>query len=156
MVAVFQDLLGGGLLSDQERTIPLSLEMLEKATDTEIPEVAKFKLEKLEQEIVPHLLKLKSDWDQREKILEQNRGEMQNATIKATLDVRIKRARERFETLKNRDAPPFAIKMADARWQKVLKETKEHEERSKVQVPWREIEYEEIACGILMIGEPNG
>jgi hypothetical protein len=46
--------------------------------------------------------------------------------------------------------------MADARWQKVLKETKEHEERSKVQVPWREIEYEEIACGILMIGEPNG
>ena len=77
------------------------------------------------------------------------------AARQATMEFRVMRARERLHTLREGDAHEFAIRMAKASLEKAQKERDALSE-SLESTSWGGIEHDELAVGLLFVGEGGG
>jgi len=138
--------------TDPDETTAIILELLERGGDIESPEIDQAIVNRIQERLVSSIARLTSEWNLREQQLDLARRQQQHATLKATLSLRAQRAKERFNALTNQAAGEFSIRMARARLEK-----SEREFANLTNAPpsaaWGGIEQEEVAVGLLVVGE---
>jgi hypothetical protein len=127
------------------------LEALEKGEDIEAVPLSRELVESVKNRLVGAVARLTSEWNQREQQLDLARREQQRATLRATLELRVQRARERLRALEERGAGEFPIKMATATVEKARREL-DGVTASTAHSTWGGLEQEEIAVGLLQTG----
>ncbi len=140
-----------GVWSDPDETTPIILELLERGEDVEPPHVDAAMLDRLQDRLVAAVARLTVEWNSREQRLDLARRQQQHATLKATLTLRVQRARERLDALTTRGAGEFSIRMAGARLDKAERELMAVTS-APLSAVWEGIEQEEIAVGLLLVG----
>lgn len=137
--------------SDPEQTTPVVLELLQHATDCDPPPLFDEEIENAKVRIVTAIGDLLAEWSNREQRLDHGRREQQLSALRTTFEFRLRRTRERLQTLQQRQSPDFAVRMAQAQFDKAQQQFDALAKESPA-VAWRGIEQEEIAVGILCVG----
>jgi hypothetical protein len=141
-------------LWDPDETAPVIIQILEKGRDVEVSSLADEESGALQDRLLTGLQNLKSEWETRESKLDQARREQQLASRTATLEFLANRAEERLKALVEKQAAPFAIRMAEARVDKTRRELSAFLSAPPIS-SWGGIEHEEVAVGLLRV-EPEG
>ncbi len=137
--------------SDPDETTTIILELLEGGQDAEVPEIDHARCDRMRDRLVSAIGMLTTEWNLREQQLDLARRQQQHATLKATLGLRLQRAKERHDALIRQVAGEFSIRMARARFDKAEKELADFTNATP-SAAWEGIEQEEVAAGILMVG----
>jgi hypothetical protein len=137
--------------SDPEQTTPVLLELLQHATDCDPPPFSDEEIDSAKARVVTALAHLLAEWSNREQRLDHGRREQRLSALRATLEFRLGRTRERLETLQQRQSGDFAVRMAQAQFDKAQQQFDALTNESP-SAAWRGIEQEEIAVGILCVG----
>ena len=150
LVAVIATRDGEKVWFDPEETTPVVVEMLEHGRDVETPRVSQEESESVKNCLLSAMERLKTEWDARERRLDQARREQQHAARRATLEFRLQRAVERHHTLIKGRSHEFAVKMAQAQVEKAKRERDSLLSTSPATL-WGGIEHEELAVGLLFV-----
>jgi SNF2 family DNA or RNA helicase len=153
LVALFAGWNGSTILTDQDQTTALLIDILERATDMRTLPAIKGMLP-VKERLVDSLNELKRTWEKREAKLEQARLEQRSASRYAILDFRAKRILSRLTRLESIGANEFALRMTKAQLAKAEQERDVFLSRRDGE-GWGAIEHEEIAVGILEIRGEN-
>lgn len=152
MLALYAPLRSDSVVFDQDITIPLTLEILQNGKDTRMPDVNEADIITIKNRLLNTLTTIKNEWNERERKLELSRKEQQLAALKATLTLRVRRGEERLASLMANQASSFPLRMAEAKLKKAKDELSSALKHFSAVSQWREIESEEIATGIVVIG----
>jgi len=153
LAAVVVDVTSDRAWSDPEETTPVVLELLERTQDLDLPPLEDGVLDAAKARAVSALNSLLAEWSAREQRLDYVRREQQHAALRTTLEFRLQRARARLAALERREAAHFPIRMAQAR----VGKARQQFEVVMTQAPstsWPGVEQEEIAVGVLRVGNP--
>lgn len=152
LAAIFADAHGEGVWDDQDVTTPVVLAMLERGRDVEVGETLKDRAEHVKGRLLSALDKVKADWNRREERAAAVRREQRRAVVRRALELKLEKARLRVETLRQRDAPPFPLRMAQAQLEKASREyeaaSAAHEDAAPVGIGT----VVEAAVGFLTVG----
>lgn len=138
--------------STPEETTPVVLELLDRGEDLQLPALDTASFDHAKDRVLSELNGLLSEWSAREQRLDHARREQQYSALRTSLEFRVQRARGRLANLKSRGAAHFALRMAQAQVDRAQQQL----EAVTAQVPsasWPGVEQEEIAVGILRVGE---
>jgi superfamily II DNA or RNA helicase len=152
MVAIVVSGDGRTLYTEPEETTRILLEILEKGKDLQSTPVSQAEYETIKRRLLKGLQELKTQWDMRERKMDQARRDQQYASQAAGYEYRLSRAKERLERLSESGAQEFAIRMARAQVAKAQKEM-ETFRLLKPTTEWPGIEMEELAVGLLRAQE---
>ena len=153
-VAVTQ--LGGHEVAiEPEAGVQILLEALERGKSATPPPGAGTEMLQAAKESLQHTIGLLiNDWEARERSVDTVRREQQTIALRATADLRVRRAEARLRTLQANGAAAFAQRMAEKRIEKAQKELREIASRPQER-SWPRAESEDVAVGILLVGAPD-
>lgn len=151
MLSIFLDINSNEIIEDQDITLPLTLSMLKDGEDISPPNLDHDKIQSIKQSLVKNLIRVKNDIDTREYMLDKARKEQQKLALQATLELRVRRAQERMNTLTENQASEFPMRMAESKLKKAKEELSNTLKSFDIPINWKSIEYEEIAVGFLQV-----
>ncbi|MCI0718317.1 MAG: SNF2-related protein [Acidobacteria bacterium] len=150
MVAIVVSRDGRTLYTEPEETTRILLEVLERGKHKQSTPLSEVEFETIKRRLLDGLHELKTQWDIRERKMDQARRDQQYASQAAGYDYRLSRAKDRLERLSESSAQEFAIRMARAQLAKAKREL-ETFQLSKPRTEWPGIETEELAVGLLRV-----
>jgi superfamily II DNA or RNA helicase len=153
MIIVLVPFRGGSAISDHEKTIPILLHMLENGISSPEPSIDGHGVAEVKKRLISELERLRHESSERERKLDEIRYEQQSATLRATLELRLKKAKERHQKLLEGNKLPLPLRLAEAKIRKANDELSTAMERSISLLKWKEPESEEVAAGILIVEE---
>lgn len=151
MLSIFLYINSNEIIEDQDITLPLTLSMLKDGEDISPPNLDHDKIQSIKQSLVKNLIRVKNDIDTREYMLDKARKEQQKLALQATLELRVRRAQERMNTLTENQASEFPMRMAESKLKKAKEELSNTLKSFDIPINWKSIEYEEIAVGFLQV-----
>jgi hypothetical protein len=141
-----------GVWDDQDVTTPVVLAMLERGRDVEVGDTLKDRAVHVKGRLLSALDRVKAEWNRREERAAAVRREQRRAVVRRALELKVEKARLRLETLRQRDAPPFPVRMAQAQFEKASREYESasaaHEDAAPVGIG----AVVEAAVGFLTVG----
>ena len=154
MVCILVNRHSGEVIAEPERAVAALIHILDHGQDCDPPLMAPDEAEQLKTVLLDSLGHLTESWDGRERKIDQARREQQHASRAASFEFRYRSAVSRLAHLEKVGAKDFAIRMANARVEKSRKD-RDAFLVSPTGTTWGGIEHEEIAVGLLIIGDPS-
>jgi superfamily II DNA or RNA helicase len=152
LIAAFAELDGNRVWGDPDETTPFILEILDRGESAEPLRVDRQNLERAKVQLQGALNLVVAEWNKREQSLDEARRQLHHAALVGALELRVQREQDRLSALQGRGTGGFPFRMAEARLSKASQEL--DAARSVVITPhWDPPDQEEIAVGILRIGE---
>jgi superfamily II DNA or RNA helicase len=150
LVCIVTGVSGDLLLSDQEKTIPVLVDILDKGEDQVPSELSHVETEGIRVRLLGSLEQLLAEWEAKEQKLNQARAEQQYGSRAAIYQFKVTAAEGRLKSLRANNAKEVAIRLAEGRLNKAIRDY-ESFRRTPVNTVWGGLEHEEIAVGVLTV-----